>query len=196
MQLPFKKPLGYWVTGADGKAQFAWIGPAPEDARGIDLFRAFTRAIERSNVNIIDRERALKRALDLFRIFDLEQALKRALDLEHDLALARTRAQEHARALQLDFAFDLASDVDRHLDRDLDRAIDLARALDRASDRSNALEHALEHALNLALEHNRSIDRTIVFDLVIYIDLLSLQERMAGRSPAFEGIRTVKERVE
>ena len=28
-----------------------------------------------------------------------------------------------------------------------------------------------------------------------YIDILTLKERIAGRSPAFEGIRLVKERV-
>ena len=191
---PAQKPLGYWVTGSGHQTQFTWIGPPPQDAREINLFRAFTIAIERSYATITDRERARSRAFDLFRIFELDQMLKRALDLDHDLALARKQAREYAGALQLDHAPALAVNVDQTLDRDLDRALDLAQALDRVSDRSRHLEHARNHALMQALEHGRGIDRSIVIDLVIYIDLLTLQERIAGRSPAFEGIRIVEER--
>ena len=39
------------------------------------------------------------------------------------------------------------------------------------------------------------LDREINRALEIYIDIFTLQERIAGRSPAFEGIRLVKERI-
>jgi hypothetical protein len=189
-----QKPLGYWVTGTDHQAQFTWIGSPPQDAREINLFRAFTNAIERCYATVTDQERARSRAFDLFRIFELEQMLKRALDLDHDLALARKHAREYAGTLLLDHAPAIAVNADQTLDRDLNRALDLSRALDRASERSSALEHASNHALMQALEYGRNIDRSIVIDLVIYIDLLTLRERIAGRSSAFEGIRIVQER--
>ena len=187
-------PLGYWVTGIDRQTQFTWIGTAPDDARGLNLFRSISTAVERSIPNIFDQERARSRAFDLFRIFELNQSLERALDLNHDLALARQHARTYADALQLDHAPNLATTVDQTVDRDLDRALDLSAALDRASsERIRALEHARLHALMQALEYGRPIDRSIVIDLVIYIDLLTLQERIAGRSPAFEGVRVVQE---
>jgi len=189
-----QKPLGYWAAGANGQAQFVWIGSVPGDARGIDLFHAFTHAIQRANASLTERDRARARAFDLFRIFNLEQTLRRALDLDRVLTLARMQAREHAGALQLDHAPTMAAKVDQTVDRDLDRAIDLARALDRSQERSSALEHARNHALMQALEPGRAVDRTVVIDLVIYIDLLTLQERIMGRSPAFEGIRIVRER--
>ena len=65
-------------------------------------------------------------------------------------------------------------------------------------------EHAKRptSALNLTIGKAFEIanDRSVTLDFVdtyfgIYVDLLTLQERIAGRSPAFEGIRLVKERI-
>lgn len=60
--------------------------------------------------------------------------------------------------------------------------------------RDNACENALKSCLQITflLEH---ILRDLDDILIIYIDLFTLQERIAGRSPAFEGIRLVKERI-
>lgn len=54
---------------------------------------------------------------------------------------------------------------------------------------------ALLSALAVDLSHSRSTYSFIrpVYDLIF--DVLALQERIAGRSPAFEGIRLVKERI-
>lgn len=189
------KPLGYWTTGDGEQSQFNWIGIVPENARGIDLYQAFTRSIEHLKTNVNEQESARSRAFDLLRIFDLEQTLKHPLDLDRDLSLARKHAYENASILQIHPTPELAKRLDQSLDRDFDRAIDFARALERGSDRSEAIEHALRHALVQALESSRSLDRSIMSDLLIYVDLLTLQERIAGRSPAFEGIRVVKERI-
>jgi Sulfatase-modifying factor enzyme 1 len=195
MQFPVQKPLGYWVQESNGQSQFAWIYLVPGNVRGIDLFHSFARAFERSNTKPTDQERALNRFLDLMRIFDLEKTLKQPLDLEYDLKLARKRAREHADALQYDFDLELSMEVDRIQDREFERAIGLARALDRSSERGNAFEFALNQSLARTIDPNRGIDHTFALDLAILVDLLTLQERIAGRAPAFEGIRLIKERV-
>ncbi len=48
-----------------------------------------------------------------------------------------------------------------------------------------------KRASDLALRHTLEFDG----DVDVYLDLLTLQARIAGRSPAFEGIRLVKERI-
>lgn len=51
------------------------------------------------------------------------------------------------------------------------------------------------------LDHKGSLDLIVAIELmvtqslVLAVHLFTLQERIAGRSPAFEGIRIVKERV-
>ena len=189
---PMQKTLGYWVAGSDEQAQFNWIDKTPANARELDLVRAFTLSIERIQPDVNERERTRSRAYDLLRLFELEQILKRPLDLDHDLSQARGRARENSSILQSHPAPDLAMRLDQSLDRDFDRAIDLARALERGRERSEAIEHARRHALMHALEPSQRIDRSIMIDLFIYVDLLTLQERIAARSPAFEGIRLVK----
>ncbi len=73
----------------------------------------------------------------------------------------------------------------RNLDTDLDYylALTFARNIDRTK--------YISYSLDLAQ------DNILIFSwaLNLYIDLLTLQERIAGRSPAFEGIRLVKERI-
>jgi hypothetical protein len=65
--------------------------------------------------------------------------------------------------------------------------------LDRTRDRN--LVGALEIAYGLFQARNRAFPNARDFFTSLYIDLLTLQERIAGRSPAFEGIRLVKERI-
>ena len=192
---PGQNPVGYWVTGSDRQAGFSWIGISPENARGIDFAHMLNRDTSRLFSKSTARENALSRAFDLIRIFDLERQLSRALDLDHDLLRARELARERARALHLDLADDLAFEVDSNLDRDFERAIGLAHALDRSTDNISDNDRALRDALHHALDRDRALDNTLAFDFVIYLDLLTIQERVAGRSPAFEGIRLVKERV-
>jgi len=191
IKIPMQNSLGYWVSANNEQNQLNWIGTAPANARELDLVRAFALSIESIKPDVDERERARSHAYDLLRLFELEQILKRPLDLDHDLSLARGRARENASILQSHPAPDLAMRLDQSLDRDFDRAIDLSRALERGRERSEAIEHACHHALMHALEPGHRIDRSIMIDLFIYVDLLTLQERIAGRSPAFEGIRVV-----
>jgi hypothetical protein len=65
--------------------------------------------------------------------------------------------------------------------------------LDRTRNRN--LVSALEIAYGLFQGRNRAFPKARDFFTSLYIDLLTLQERIAGHSPAFEGIRLVKERI-
>ena len=158
-------PLGYWTLGKNNEAQFTWAGPTPANPRALNHERAY--------------------ALDL------------AIDIDHDLAYA----------LDLDRACAHAHDIARVGTRVQARDIDLVFTLDRVRDLVLALDHIRDltttnrlHNLALALDRVRAytyaldIDHAGDFVLDIYIDLFTLEERIAGRSPAFEGLRLVKER--
>jgi hypothetical protein len=98
-------------------------------------------------------------------------------------------------ALDLDRALNLVLDLDRAHDRDraLDRALALGLALDLALDR--ALARAYDRARALALAHDLASARArdLASTLELYVMLFLLQERIAGRFPAYEGILLIKE---
>jgi hypothetical protein len=98
----------------------------------------------------------------------------------------------HELELDLDHIRDRAPDPYRDLDRVLSR--DLARARTLALDRASARALDLDCDLARDLARASAIERDRDFYLDVYIDIYTLQERIAGRSPAFEGIRLVKER--
>ena len=117
------------------------------------------------------------------------------LDLDHDIERARGLTSKWAlgRPFKLDldidraFARDLELD-NRTFDRDLARARDYARELqtDRDSDRDSAIS---------VPDFDNARDRAIDSAHDLYADFLTLRERIAGRSRAFEGIRLVRERI-
>jgi hypothetical protein len=107
-------------------------------------------------------------------------ALTGAIDLDHDLAFA------HAHNWEIGF------------DRDL------SKPLDYAIDRSRALAHSLyqtyynkDVSIKNILNLNSGVDSSLdfIFAVVLYVNILTLRERITGRSPAFEGIRLVRERI-
>jgi len=181
---PFVKgAIGYWL---DGKFQFAWVGSTSKDVRLIE---------QRS---ILDRASAINRELDLVRA--INRARVRALDIERDLALAV--AIDHIvdrgdpnyplnldleSTLNLDFARDIA------LRLNVDRNFDLSRNF--ALGRFLTLDIALNFPLDLVLNLDKVIASNLDDAFDLYVDIFTLQERIDGRSPAFEGIRLVKERI-
>ena len=62
-------------------------------------------------------------------------------------------------------------------------------------DRNLNLLRDFNNARKLAHELNSELDNANELILPIDIEITTLQERIAGRSPAFEGIRLVKERI-
>jgi hypothetical protein len=118
--------------------------------------------------SIPENPRALSRGLDL--TLALDRDLDRAIDLDHTIG------------------HDL--NIDRALDRTITRDLARARILALALVRDRSLGHEIGLGQAQAHTHTHALNRA----LDIYIDILTLQERVAGRSPAFEGIRIVKER--
>lgn len=185
---PYKKtPLGYWLANN----QFEWIGPTPTDPREfnttIPLDHTRTQTLSLNYAHDLDI------TLDIARDINIAIARDRDLALVQAITLASTRNLDRmlARTLALARARDLARDLDLDIgrDHDLTRARALARYLAQAS--SSNLDINLDIVVSAkAYPLNRA------FELVLglYIDVVTLQERIAGHSPAFEGIRIVKER--
>ncbi len=115
---------------------------------------------------------------------NLSNALERDIQLARSFEKIMKRFQN--RKIPLSIAFDEAFSLDRELDLGRFGSI-LPRNLE--IDRNDAIAAALDKARDLVLE------RAFTLDLKLYADLFTLQERIAGRSPAFEGIRLVKERI-
>jgi len=100
-------------------------------------------------------------------------------------------AQTFIRNVDFTFAPSDGIDLSRYLFHTVDSDIDFSLALNRffITERIRAIDRAVE--LILKRFHVRAPD----FTLKLYLDLYTLQERIAERSPAFEGIRLVKERI-
>lgn len=113
-----------------------------------------------------------------------------------NLAIDHKDALELAKILNF---LDPASARDHalELDRSLMNIFDRNLAFDRDQILANASDHA--HAIYVLDSINRAssfnLNRIYVLTMRIYKNLELLQERIAGRSPAFEGIRLVKERI-
>lgn len=121
-------------------------------------------------------------------------------------------------ARQLDHSPNLVDDIDFDIDRAIDQATNRARNLaldldlDRNIDRDFNLDLEIESAVSRKIVSHRNIQQGGICALIfyrarthkrgfnlaraldIYIDLFTLDRRIGGGSPAFEGIRLVKYR--
>ncbi|HLO18781.1 MAG TPA: hypothetical protein VK206_28375 [Anaerolineales bacterium] len=202
---PFKQsPLGYWLNEAH---YFAWIGAVPWDAGRInslakDLAREFAALRE------IGYERDLIRARSNY--FHLEdrsasnedRQSRDRNDAENDekaLAQARLRTESRADALERSRvrAFNRAQVLDLDLVFTRGRALDLGLAFVSVDpiNRADVLARDISRARELVFDHAYTPNEVFDNALDVFIDLFTLQERIAGRSPAFEGIRLVKELI-
>ncbi len=183
--------LGYWINE---EFQFAWIGSMPEDARGID-FRA---VLASAFIQTRTRERVRDAQHDFHLDLEIQHAHDRALSRPLHLDIPFFERHSH---------FDNKRDFDRFLTHTLDQALELsilskhiqdsARSVDRIRTLTRRLH--LDRVLSLPIVPNINFNAPIyrmnpnrVLDL--FFDTYTLRERIAGRSPAFEGIRLVKER--
>jgi hypothetical protein len=179
-------PVGYWLNGV---VQFAWLGPVPKDPRRIDFESVRSLARIRAHTFNPDLTRHMDRARTRAHVLDLNRARELDLDptsahtldfdLTRDLGLARSRALEH----DPDRDFGVKPLLTRTIELQLDRYFGIDRAL------------SLLHNLTIDRAHYEVHSRLLELTLDIYFDLFTLRERIAGRSPAFEGIRLVKERI-
>jgi hypothetical protein len=208
VQKAYPPPVGNWTSQEQGGENFAWVGAKPQNPRGRNLAshiegaRSSSRA---SDLPIVVSRILNNQVVDLVRASNLDQARAIARELDG----ARTRVLDFANTRKLDRANVL--DISNTLTRASKRLDDLAKDLEiaRASARVQVIsivyelgltvERELEHArtivTDLGIYRNLDIDLTINLCLNLYIDIFTLRERIENRSPAFEGIRLVKERI-
>jgi hypothetical protein len=80
-----------------------------------------------------------------------------------------------------------------NIERDINLSRDVGLNIDRVFDRTRVLSRAYD--ITVALEQiNERFYMVYTFAPDLFSDIFILQERIAGRSPAFEGIRLVRER--
>jgi hypothetical protein len=162
--------------------------------KNLSNLRELNHSLKRSLELAMVRSQTLDHARHIVPIVKLEPALAHVLDpvtaneLCHSLAHSRIYARilivAHQCAPEFHFDHALKPVISRRHDPDITKTLDsiLNRELD------NALKRELDSALN------RGSDFDLDSPLKLYVDLFTLQERIAGRSPVFEGIRLVKER--
>ncbi len=151
---------------------------------------------------LLNPTRAIARDLNLAFALDLDRIL--AVKLDTDPTLARVQELYDFHGLDQEWS----KDLDRILSRDLYRIHNLALTRNLISDLNHELSITIARVSASNLERillfSRDLSRTLnqayyirdVYEvsLDIYIDINVLQARIAGRSPASEGIRVVKER--
>jgi hypothetical protein len=191
---------------------FAWVGPMPEDPRGLKSSLIPNLNSELENI----RERALIHAVaDANSIafdYDMNRDPNEAYSSsrqEREEAISRnvtesyTRATSRIQALDTAIASALAQAYALDLDITLARArvieFDLALTRINPSDHNHTLDldRARALVLDLALQLGFGRLRSGMFDnaFSIFIDLYTLYERITGRCHPFEGIRLVKEQM-
>jgi hypothetical protein len=159
-----QNPLGYW---GNKQSQFTWVDPVLNNPRKIEFISI--KYILEKDIEVASEEfEGLPSTKDINT--SIENACNRAQDgLDIQLSIVRAEAQ----------IFDFDSVINRMLASK--RIFEPARTL------------SLKLGLARMRDWTEFSKRTLAaFDL--YIDTLSIQERIAGRSPAFEGIRLVKYR--
>jgi hypothetical protein len=167
-------PLGYWLAGTK-ENHFTWNGHPPLNPRGLA-----------HNIEI---------APELSHNLSMARSRASALDMGHDIEIARSLDMDVGNSRELVQGRNNTSTLDRDFNLALGLALARDIALDRIRDRTLVRGHTRELAHALAINLSRSHELGLDLVLDIYLDLLTLQERIAGRSQPFEGIRIVKERI-
>jgi hypothetical protein len=206
--------LGYWI-GWD--FQFAWADSIPNNTNILKLDQIHTlvntivRDLEqdmeltvvranistgihtfpRTTLNVIDYEAELMLSQPIGRVQLQVRSATRAL--MHIIAPEVIRKQTGRTALNLALKVARFLDVGFILNHSLNRAIALHVNVD------DAIPVIIEAELNEIRDVVSQLDNTLGLSLalttVVTSDLLTIKDRVYGRSPAFEGIRLVKERI-
>jgi hypothetical protein len=182
-----KSPLGHWVAGVRGNHQeFAWLGEKPIDVRSINKPPAFEVAFPFNLNNTLAQSRV--------RFLDVEFS---TAELESSLHVVRKLSKEIEFLRIIDLARSRAQDIRRYIFRTLYIKMDIPKALRRTFEIARILNNILtsNNHQNRTIEFTDRLGQAIDNICKVTIDLFTLQERIAGRSPAFEGIRLVKERI-
>lgn len=208
------KPIGYWVNIPDDGHKISWLDPVPNNSRSLDysdvikLISPDTRKhIERMvrTINLDEKvERVVNKAsnhafdLDNMRTFIeylaefISETNHEVSDLSADHDLFSTIGGIRSRALSVTRKYNTLTNLVSVLDEVQSGTINLVQ--DRIGQKKLVSVRELIKLLVQFISLTRYHDRTLNGYFEILVEVFTLQERIAGRSPAFEGIRIVKER--
>ena len=178
IKLSSKEPVGYWIIDTLNKnPTFTWVDKTPSNARILDQGL--------SQIVTVDRVRSLN--LD----YDIEHALKDALNRPIDIDFVLYSYRFHDRF------FDRTDTSFGKIAEKIEAAIIDARnhVYNRADARLRGIAKDLARNRKLTQTLVRETNQILFEEIKILIDIFTLQERILGRSPAFEGIRIIKTRV-
>jgi hypothetical protein len=189
--------LGYWIIGSAGNMQLTWVGHPPINPRFLDYKLLTSRDVELDNL--------VKRSLDrtVYRYLDIEISRDVVFSLTKLLRIAKNSGRI------INHVYHLSHDLLHFLDLVITRTrinnnyTNLARANALAHDIVRKSVQGLKHVdYNQFAKKDKNLKEFIhrrenLIDEFcdVYTDIFTLHERIAGRSPAFESIRLVKERV-
>ncbi len=200
--------FGYWVNETENQSRFALTTVTTDDIRRIGKYPdlkhelAFDPALARNRAPQLVRERilALERACDSTILHSRVRPLDFDLSSTRALHLARSLDNDvaHNRARYPELFQDIAKDLNRANELVLrrDSPLNLALTQNTVRDIVRDIVIALDIDIAKTVDNDLLILRSILdFILELYFDFFTMQERIAGRSPAFEGIRLVKEQL-
>jgi hypothetical protein len=203
-------PFGYWTMDPNRKTRFTWIGSQPTNPRSLSLDRfrnPITEFPQSSHVKnrFID---LLGAELNLSNVYDGEIKILGVIDdmferrfyyrrkMALDLSLNRSYRSKIDQLFVDKFDEIKRNAVIRHRVHYPEYGIEFSLPIlaSREDVRENERRKAKINALDNEIAKAVLIDKDLSRGLNFIIDICTLQERIAGRSPAFEGIRLVKER--
>lgn len=184
-------PFGYWIMGNDKQYQFAWISFLPIGAmleHVLDLASTFDLLDPNSEDSYtyqlafkLSRERPLDISFDIATIKKIDFTDELGIHLEITKKLKQGIENIYNRAFssrsEIVLICELAATITEDLSLVFGKAFPLRRNNQRAKDHFEVISDAY----------------TLMADFTV--DIAILQGRIAGRFPAFEGIRLVKERI-
>jgi hypothetical protein len=180
-------PLGYWTRKNDNNGfQFLWVSKVSPFVSFDDVL------VHGSELNNSPFNSEINTAPQIAQVL----AAERALDLAWDIANVR----EHMSDLGLDPK--QVNFILEELENNLNRSLKHHREFDTISTRANAMIDVIEKELDTFRNarkrrhyENRYENISQAYSLItnLAVDIILLKERIDGRSPAFEGIRLVKE---
>ncbi|HLO18783.1 MAG TPA: hypothetical protein VK206_28385 [Anaerolineales bacterium] len=189
---PSLKLVGYWVTKKTDDIQFVWTSLVASKTFELYSERILKKFIRRfrlleSDVNQVLILKSIRNCpLNLGDTFYQSEGDNRlAYSISHNGLDYSTATTIHHDALPVVIQSSTTSGT-----LDIDYAFDRTFIHDKASAIHKALEN-LQAIISKPPADDRS---TRSLEFIIYLTLFILRERVAGRSPAFEGIRLVKER--
>jgi len=206
--------LGYWISKNRNRLSFKWIGHAPINIHNVEYFLmkksqkihhpGISTKSSGAKVFYSDQMRYL---LSKAHNFDLTKAMKYA-NSAHPVDI--DDINERFNALDLRHVQELEPKLHdwyppiSNYGQDFKKYVDFCAVRNLEINREEAFWRACYSSVDLASKIKRFDDRfndqkvifliSLILDLMV--DLIILEERIAGRSPAFEGIRLVKERMQ